>query len=105
MFMFLFLFFSTLLLCSFFRLKELFQVKNGVTVVVQFYARFKFSFLLTKIKLNHNITTQNLGRSVDDKRRKKKRMAIVRERGSVYEARLPLRIALRNRRCVISFTG
>ena len=30
MFMFLFLFFSTLLLCSFFRLKELFQVKNGV---------------------------------------------------------------------------
>ena len=31
MFMFLFLFFSMLLLCSFFRLKELFQVKNGVT--------------------------------------------------------------------------
>ena len=28
MFMFLFLFFSMLLLCSFFRLKELFQVKN-----------------------------------------------------------------------------
>ena len=31
MFMSLFLFFSMLLLCSFFRLKELFQVKNGVT--------------------------------------------------------------------------
>ena len=29
--MFLFLVFSMLLLCSFFRLKELFQVKNGVT--------------------------------------------------------------------------
>ena len=29
--MFLFLFFSMLLLCSFFRLKELFEVKNGVT--------------------------------------------------------------------------
>ena len=32
--MFLFLFFSTLLLCSFFRLKELFQVKNGVTTTL-----------------------------------------------------------------------
>ena len=30
-FLFLFLFFSTLLLCSFFRLKELFQVKNGLS--------------------------------------------------------------------------
>ena len=30
--MFLFLVFSMLLLCSFFRLKELFQVKNGVTM-------------------------------------------------------------------------
>ena len=36
MFMFLFLFFSTLLLCSFFRLKELFQVKNGVTTSLLF---------------------------------------------------------------------
>ena len=31
MLLFLFLFFSMLLLCSFFRLKELFQVKNGLT--------------------------------------------------------------------------
>ena len=31
MFIFLFLLFSVLLLCSFFRLKELFQVKNGLT--------------------------------------------------------------------------
>ena len=31
MFLFLFLFFSMLLLCSCFRLKELFQVKNGLT--------------------------------------------------------------------------
>ena len=36
MFMFLFLFFSMLLLCSFFRLKELFQVKNGVTMSLLF---------------------------------------------------------------------
>ena len=43
--MFLFLFFSMLLLCSFFRLKRLFQVKNGVTT--------------------------SLGRSDDGKRRKK----------------------------------
>ena len=37
MFMFLFLFFSMLLLCSFFRLKELFQVKNGVTTTLLFF--------------------------------------------------------------------
>ena len=35
--MFLFLFFSMLLLCSFFRLKELFQVKNGVTMSLLFF--------------------------------------------------------------------
>ena len=37
MFMFLFLFFFMLLLCSFFRLKELFQVKNGVTTSLLFF--------------------------------------------------------------------
>ena len=37
MFMFLFLFFSVLLLCSFFILKELFQVKNGVTTSLLFF--------------------------------------------------------------------
>ena len=37
MFMFLFLLFSVLLLCSFFRLKELFKVKNGVTYVATFF--------------------------------------------------------------------
>ena len=52
----LFLFFSTLLLCSFFRLKELFQVKNGLTT------SFLFFFLENP---------KNLGRSDDDKRRKK----------------------------------
>ena len=36
MFMFLFLFFSVLLLCSFCRLKELFQVNNGVTMSLLF---------------------------------------------------------------------
>ena len=39
MFMFLFLFFSMLLLCSFFRLKELFQVKNGVTTSLLFFLK------------------------------------------------------------------
>ena len=37
MFMFLFLFFSMLLLRSFFRLKELFQVKNAVTTSLLFF--------------------------------------------------------------------
>ena len=36
MFLFLFLFFSMLLLCSFFRLKELFQEKNGLTTSLLF---------------------------------------------------------------------
>ena len=39
--MFLFLFFSMLLLCSFFRLKELFQVKNGVTTLLLFSFLFE----------------------------------------------------------------
>ena len=39
LFMFLFLFFSMLLLCSFFRLKELFQVKNGVTTSLLFFLK------------------------------------------------------------------
>ena len=50
-----------LLLCSFFRLKELFQVKNGVTTSLLFF--FLFFFYLEKAK--------NLGRSEDAKRRKK----------------------------------
>ena len=52
--MFLFLFFSMLLLCSFFRLKELFQVKSGLTASLLFFEKAK-----------------NLGRSDDPKRRKK----------------------------------
>ena len=47
--------FSVLLLCSFFRLKELFQVKNGVTMSLLFFKK------MPKI----------LGRSDDGKRRKK----------------------------------
>ena len=58
MFMFLFLFFSMLLLCSFFRLKELFQVRNGVSTSLLFI------FFLENAK--------NLGRSGDGKRRKKR---------------------------------
>ena len=41
--MFLFLFFSMLLLCSFFRLKELFQVKNGVTMSLLFFFFLKMA--------------------------------------------------------------
>ena len=37
MVLFLFLFFSMLLLCSFFRLKELFQVGNGLTTSLIFF--------------------------------------------------------------------
>ena len=58
MFMFLFLFFSMLLLCSFFRLKELFQVKNGVTTSLLFFCFFE--------------NANNLGRSDDGKWRKKR---------------------------------
>ena len=54
--MFLLLLLSLLLLCSFFRLKELFQVKNGLTTSLLF-----FCFLNAK----------NLGRSDDAKRRRK----------------------------------
>ena len=56
--MFLFLFFSMLLLCSFFRLKELFQVKNGVTMLLL------FSFLFEN--------GRNLGRLDNGKWRKKR---------------------------------
>ena len=55
MFVFLFLFISMLLLCSFFRLKELFQVKNGLT---------RWFFFGENAK--------NLGRSDVAKRRKKR---------------------------------
>ena len=56
MFLFLFLFFSMQLICSFFRLKELFQVKNG----------------LTKLLLFCFENAKNLGQSDDAKRRKKR---------------------------------
>ena len=46
------LFFSMLLLCSFFRLKELFQVKNGVTTTLIF-------FFLKRPKIRVGRTTIN----------------------------------------------
>ena len=61
MFWFLFLFFSMLLLCSFLRSKELFQVKIGLTKSLLFFFE----------------NAQNLGRSDDAKRRKKKRTALL----------------------------
>ena len=51
--MFLFLFFCMLLLCSFFRLKELFQVKNGVTTLLLFF------FFLKMAKIWVSWTTVN----------------------------------------------
>ena len=66
MFMLLFLFFSMLLICSFFRLKELFQVKNGITTSLLFFFE----------------NAQNLGRSDDGKRREKKRMALAKKKKS-----------------------
>ena len=54
MFLCLSLFFSMLLLSSFFRLKELFQVKNWLTTSLPFFF----------------VTAKNLGRSDDCKRRK-----------------------------------
>ena len=71
MFMFLFLFFSVLLLRSFFRLKELFQVKNGLTTSLLF---FFFE------------NAKNLGRSDDSKRRKKRGWPNVDKREEVSEA-------------------
>ena len=68
MFMLLFLFFSMLLLCSFFRLKELFQVKNGMTTSLLFFFE----------------NAQNLGRSDDGKRREKKRMALAKKKNQTY---------------------
>ena len=62
MYLFLFLFYLMLLLCPFFRLKELFQVKNGSTTL---FPLFFFE------------NAKNLGWADDVKWRKKKRMALV----------------------------
>ena len=71
MLMFLFLLFSVLLLRSFYRLKEFFQVKNGLTtsLLVFFFENAK-----------------NLGRSDDAKRRKKRGWPNVDKREEVSEA-------------------
>ena len=56
MFLFLFLFISMLLLCSFFRLKEI-RIRNGLTALLRFY---------------FSENAKNLGRSDDAKRRIKR---------------------------------
>ena len=71
--MFLFLFFSMLLLSSFLRLKELLQVKNGVSTSLLFFFE----------------NAKNLGRSYDCKRRKK--------RGCPYYYYLGLLLLLREK--------
>ena len=70
--MFLFLFFSMLSLCSFFRLKELFQVKNVVTT----------SLLFVFFE-----NAKNLGWTYDGKRIKKKRMALAQSVSELPSAR------------------
>jgi len=60
MFLLLFPFFSLLLLCSLFRLKQLFKVKNGLTTLQFFFLE----------------NAKTLGRSDDAKRRKKQRIAL-----------------------------
>ena len=67
MFLFLFLFISMLLLCSFFRVKESFQVRNGLTTLLRFFFFLTFE------------NAKNLGRSDDAKQRIK--------RGSPYTER------------------
>ena len=46
MYLFLVLFFSMLLLCSFFRSKELFQMKSGLTTSLFFYYYYYFLFFI-----------------------------------------------------------
>ena len=70
MFMFLFLFFSVLLLRSFFRLKELFQVKNGLTTSLLFFFE----------------NAKNSGRSDDSEWREKRGWPNVDKREEVSEA-------------------
>ena len=60
-----FVFFSMLLLCSFFRLKELFQVKNAVTTSLLF-------FLLKMPKIWVGRTTVNVEKKEDELILKKK---------------------------------
>ena len=67
-----------LLLCSFFRLKELFQVKNGLTTWLPFLENAK-----------------NLGRPDDAKLRKKMRMALAKQQ-------LCTCITLFSRRCMVA---
>ena len=79
MLMFLFLLFSALLLRSFFRLKELFQVKNGLTtsLLVFFFENAK-----------------NLGRSDDANMKKKKEdgLTLTKERRLVKRVRFESRM-------------
>ena len=67
--MLLFLFLYMLLLCSFVRLKELFQVKNGVTTSLLFF------FFLKMPKIWVGQTTVN---------GEKKRMALAKEKNQTY---------------------
>ena len=80
MFMSLFLFFSMLLLCSFFRLKELFQVKNAVTTSLLFFLLKMPKIWVGRMTVNGekkrgwaNIKKKQANKTKQRKKRKKKR--------------------------------
>ena len=76
-----FVFFSMLLLCSFFRLKELFQVKNAVTTSLLFFLLKMPKIWVGRMTVNGekkrgwaNIKKKNKQtKQNNEKRRKKKR--------------------------------
>jgi len=75
-FLILFLFFSMPLLCSLFRLKQLFEEKNGLPTSIHFFVLF-FSFFEN---------AKNLSRPDDAERRKNQRMALP-EKNFQYQGR------------------
>ena len=67
---FLFLLFSVLLLCSFFRLKELFQVKNGLTTSLLFFFWKCQKFgSVAKRRKNEDGLMEEIGSKIQNKKR------------------------------------
>ena len=67
---FLFLLFSVLLLCSFFRLKELFQVKNGLTTSLLFFFWKCQKFgSVAKRRKNEDGLMEEIGSKLQNKKR------------------------------------
>ena len=67
---FLFLLFSVLLLCSFFRLKELFQVKNGLTTsLLFFFGKCQKFGSVAKRRKNEDGLMEEIGSKIQNKKR------------------------------------